>query len=523
MQTGLTTLQYSILTKLLTTNSPITSSVLGDEFDTSCEVIRYNMISVREWLESRGVYLTSRPNYGYEIDIPNKDRKKILGALEKATIENNLKPFDRNKLLTFELLYSIQRHSLNYYADLLNVCRSTLIRDLKEIEPWLQEHRLLLDKRQAVGTKVVGEEIDIRHALISLILDVVPDVLILKLCMEGTKPELPKLSYFQALHSKILGKVDALDLIDAWSIVGEIEKKLNRSIADKNYIFLVLYWAIMIYRSQAGLLTKMSKEKKQTIKRRDELRVVSGVAERYIRPSDYPLPEAEIIQFTAELISSQESAYARLKRTDVPYGNKDDLAPKFVHRFTEKIVDEIDWQLPNPIVLHQMEEYISRTLQRMEYGLPTNNPFTDEVKYCYPDIWNKVEKSIKETAPPLTQLGQDSIATLTMYIVLASQLDQKEKEKKKPKVVVACPSGGVSVWLLVSRLNTEFPALEIVHTVSLRELFKLNLSQIDAIITTAPNVDIMNVPTIEVSPVLSNEDIKRIDSYFGPAGLWHHR
>jgi hypothetical protein len=66
---------------------------------------------------------------------------------------------------------------------------------------------------------------------------------------------------------------------------------------------------------------------------------------------------------------------------------------------------------------------------------------------------------------------------------------------------------------LVSRLKAEIPQIEIVANVSLREIARIDKANIDAIITTAYNVNVPNIPVICVSPFLNVDEVHRIKSF----------
>ena len=109
--------------------------------------------------------------------------------------------------------------------------------------------------------------------------------------------------------------------------------------------------------------------------------------------------------------------------------------------------------------------------------------------------------------PPLPT---EEIAFITMYVALALELNKNIEQKlPNPRVVVACPSGGVTVWMLVSRLRAELPELEIKEVISLRDINSIDANEVDVIISSTP-VNSRNIQSITVNPLLTDKDIKRI-------------
>ncbi len=74
---------------------------------------------------------------------------------------------------------------------------------------------------------------------------------------------------------------------------------------------------------------------------------------------------------------------------------------------------------------------------------------------------------------------------------------------------MACPSGGVTVWMLVSRLRMELPDLEIKEVISMREINRINPEEVDAIISSTV-VNSRKIKSITVNPLLPEQDVKRI-------------
>jgi mannitol operon transcriptional antiterminator len=84
-------------------------------------------------------------------------------------------------------------------------------------------------------------------------------------------------------------------------------------------------------------------------------------------------------------------------------------------------------------------------------------------------------------------------------------------EKKKKNVLVVCPTGGITVGMLVLRLKNELPSINVVDVLSIREFTTRALSpDIDAVLTTAPALTNPKVKIIYVSPLLGKEDVQTI-------------
>jgi len=181
----------------------------------------------------------------------------------------------------------------------------------------------------------------------------------------------------------------------------------------------------------------------------------------------------------------------------------------------KKIGDYLGSDLTNSMVVSQLADHLSRVVIRMKFDLPIQNNLTEETRKAYPLLWQATSKAIDEVwdeaGPPLPM---DEIAYITMYVALALELNKSVKKKVSvPRVVVACPSGGVTVWMLVSRLRVELPEIEIKEVISLRDINNVDSNEVDAIISSA-QVSARNIKSITVNPLLTEKDVKKIKQEF---------
>ena len=105
-------------------------------------------------------------------------------------------------------------------------------------------------------------------------------------------------------------------------------------------------------------------------------------------------------------------------------------------------------------------------------------------------------------------ISMNECGYITMYIALAVQLS-KQEEDQSPRLIIVCPSGGVTVWMLLSRIKAELPEFKVLDVVSIKELSKVNRDKAAAIVSTVKIKD-HSLPVIKVSPLLTDEDISNL-------------
>ena len=106
-------------------------------------------------------------------------------------------------------------------------------------------------------------------------------------------------------------------------------------------------------------------------------------------------------------------------------------------------------------------------------------------------------------------INDDEVCFITMY--LAGAMERARLHPRR-RALVVCPSGMATAWVLVSRIQAEFPELELVEVLSERGYEALSHDKFDLVITTITLKEI-NAPVVVVSPLLSASDVARVARY----------
>jgi len=88
-----------------------------------------------------------------------------------------------------------------------------------------------------------------------------------------------------------------------------------------------------------------------------------------------------------------------------------------------------------------------------------------------------------------------------------------------PRVIVVCPAGGITAAMLIFRLRSELPEIESVEAMSIKDLNRHNIANIDAIITTAHSLVHKDIPVISVHPLLGADDLAKVRAVLNPPNL----
>jgi len=146
----------------------------------------------------------------------------------------------------------------------------------------------------------------------------------------------------------------------------------------------------------------------------------------------------------------------------------------------------------------------------LRYGLPIHNPLLHEVRERYPEVHDAAPEiaGLIQSAMQVT-VSADEVGFITMYL---SGAMERAHLRPRRRALIVCPSGMATVWVLVSRIQAEFPGLELVEVLSERGYDELQHGEFDLVISTVPLVE-NEVPVVVVSPLLSASDVSRLARY----------
>ncbi len=506
MNEYISSLQAKVLLVLLEQQEEaISASSLAKIVDSKASTVRYNLAYIKKLVQSFGGTLSARPRVGYTLAISAENAKHLHEKLHSTEFQFQYSDKDRQELILFLLLVSDAPLTLSRLVSIIGVSKATLIQDLDEAEKWLQVHQLSLNRQTRTGTQIVGEEVNLRHALVFLLLEVFSENALLDICRWGMIHKYAAQSIDKQVQKKIVADIATWELPDAWWVVNRVLERLAYRPSDKRFLFLVLYWAVMLQRYGRGFVLNLPDTILAAIQECDEYKAVLSGASELVHTRGLHIPPSELAHFSAEIQTSPRGPYNQLR--EVSGGVQDQRAIELAQYFVESVAEQTGFRMADSVIFGRLCKHLGRTFTRLDYNLPIANPFTKEVIKNYPEMWQAVSDAIENQGSGLEKLSQEEISFIVMYFVLAQELNKKTLPKKISRVIIACPSGGVSIWMLVSRFQAEFPDVEIVASISLRELPQQDKSQADLIITTAHNVVDKELPVITVSPFLTEEEI----------------
>lgn len=156
-----------------------------------------------------------------------------------------------------------------------------------------------------------------------------------------------------------------------------------------------------------------------------------------------------------------------------------------------------------------LSNHISKMIFRLRNQIYITNPALEEIKKQYSSLFNVIWIAIRGLSKYYEiNISNEELAFIVIHFQLAI-----EKIVKPLNIVVICQNGIATSELIMSKLHKIFDSDAKITNINARELDFYDLSNIDLIISTIALPEI-KVPVIEVSPILTKDEIESIRSFY---------
>ncbi len=483
---------------LIDQEKPRSTAEMANDLGLSERVIRYRLATAEKFLEAEGASLTRQRGLGLVVAADAETRERIRSNLaERMEAPRVYTPGEREHLLLAALLWSAPDViSLDQLNIELEVSKTSARRDLHRCEPWLERNGLPLLRKPGKGLVLTGSERQIRRAMVQLFLEAVPaDVLEELTNFEFSDAQLIRTRVPEGLRERL----GSLPLWECSQGVRSIELREGSLDGNAEVVF-ALYLAVTAARSEAGRDIRLDAGQRVSLMDHPASETVRGLMDVLVGKG-IELPAEERAGITEYLLGLDALALINREPIDISAALDHFLAEaaKLLH---PSLAD--DAELRTSLALH-----LGRLGVRLRHGLPIHNPLLAEVIARYPDVYavtNQLAAAVGDHFG--AALNDDEVGFLTMY--LSGAMERSHLRPRK-RALVVCPSGMATVWVLVSRIQAEFPELALVQVLSARGYEEVDDTEFDLVIATIP-LPSRRAPVVVVSPLLSAADVRRVNS-----------
>lgn len=494
-----------ILKYLVQSDEYIKIEELAQMYNVTDRSMRYSVDRIEKFLVKNGFkYLDRRHNKGIKI-IKQDGLEEFVNSFIKQPVpyKYSYSKEERFKFIITKIIQSDAPVKISELQKILYVSKNTILKELDEIEKWLGSKNLNLIRKQKIGISIEGNEYDKRKALLELIANTVSTDDILNYVNSKITNTRAKNMQLDILFSDI--NIDFLD-----NLIRKAEAKLGRRFSDDAYGSLLTHLAIMVKRVQLNKTIYLS-----VISFNDEdYDIENEVANFMIK---------EIENYYNIVVPKEEIRYiiyhlsgARVYRESIEKfdeENGDELINVLKKMINEiEIIYNVDFEEQEDKLLYGLVMHIRPAIFRIKFNKILDNPLYFDIKNKYYQLFSDIKYVSRHLEEFIGRtINEHELSYIVMHFGAA--LENVKANRKKSRVIVVCGTGIGTARMVSSQLKNEFD-VEIVDTLSAREIDKLKEYKFDVIVST---VDIKNLDDndyIKINPIILKNDYEKLEKYF---------
>lgn len=501
MSTTLDSRVVRIARWLLSQDEPRSTADLAADLRLSQRVVRYRLGVVEQFFASEGAHLRRQRGTGLLVEATDEVRSRLQVELEaKSTAPRVNTPEERQHLLRAALLWAApDTVSLDVLRDELQVSKASARRDLQLAEPWLERNDLPVVRKPGVGVVLVGPERRIRQVTVQHLLEVVPQEVLREQLLDSAEANhITEVRIPAGLRDHLL----ELPLRQAATMVRQ--SVLGSQLAAGNIeVVMALYVAVSLARIERGRVAKLAAGLQRSLL---DHPVGESAAEIIDSMSEYlgkPMESGEVACVTEYLLGLDALGTSQTGPFPVADSIIEEILSLAATRLHTALLDDKELR-------RGLSQHLERLAVRLRHGLPVHNPLLAEVVERYPDVHEVaieigaiLERSLDNP------VVDDEVGFITMYL---SGAMERARLRPRRRALVVCPSGMATAWVLVSRIQAEFPELDLVEVLSERSYRELNHQEFDLVISTI-ELEELSSPVVVVTPLLSAGDRARVTAH----------
>lgn len=480
--------QIKILLQLLETTKPITTKELAEQQSVSVRTIKYDLDDIRAWLQERNRDLTSKRSQGVWLVLNDSERIKLKSELMDV---NRLELFADQSLrldrLSIQLMLTNQAVTSIELAERFMVSKDTILNDLEVLEKRLSAQGMKLERLPRKGFLITGPEHQIRLLIEGVLQKELTDYDIYKIMelllqsekQEGYELYSAKGTAFQEVFNRVI--VEMRQLL----------KQLDTS--ELNYAEL-LNMLIRVAIAAVRLQNEYTIGRYQLLDDPKEQRELSYLLMQQVF-AHYHLPLFE---------DEYRYIYSDTFEND-PQQDVMTLTENLIHKVSKKIHYSF---YNDPQLLTNLYAHLSMRLSRRQKFVNEYNPFKDDIKAKYPELFEAIEVVVRREIRGGSLLINDSfIAYIALHFLVSYE---KAADLRSVRAVYVCSTGLGVTSLIKQKISEELSNIEIAAFASVLNAQEVIKQKEPELVISIFPIEGMDCEFIKVHPLPTEQDLEKI-------------
>lgn len=386
----------------------------------------------------------------------------------------------QRKYLIIKRLLNQEHLSYQQLSDEYYVSRSSIANDISYIKELFSKEDLVLSFDNS-GTFFKGSEVQIQKILKRIVLNLMNNGLSIELFVDVGLLQKVSRGFQQALNEK------QIEIPESYiqNIIVSIVLMIQR--AEENY---------HIHLEGTNQYGKFFLEF-------DKYPLVYGLLNELQEQKIYHFSQDEIQYLTYLLVGSGLRFF--MKDDAIPFSFRGKVR-FLIQKISEGLQTDLtqDGRLEEDLVVH-----LYQLILRLKAQSSVVNPLIEEIKQTYPVLYGVVWFALADFCKPYQiVLSDDEVGFVSIHFQAAL-----ERVKKMHKILFVCPNGIGTSSFVSAKIRRILPDINSIETVSTTALKKMDLSDVDFIISTV-KLPHLGKPVVEISPMVTVKDMKRIMNHY---------
>lgn len=479
------------LFKLLTNESSyVPASVFAELLGVSLKTIYNDLAMLSEEMKHYQLYIDKIPRNGLILVGDKKNQEKFLNKLNQLCcyVDVLYTPSHRRLEIMRMLLIEIRHVTIADLEDIFYVTSASLRSDMELLQQFLKPFHVHLYTGKS-KIKVKGCESNIQKALKQFIL--------LEAGFEGYDT----LLHYDPLHQLVEQLFDERIITMSKDRIHHLVQTSNRSISDYYVNSIYVSLLILLTRIQHGFHMQEDDVKNDDISLLEPYMIAIEMKDSYEKQYGLDFCEADV-----QYLSLQLFAY-RIEPS-IKGGDIQSQYLGIVHTMIAKMSRLLETDLTDDErLLDSLLYHIPPMIYRLKRNMKVYNPLLQQIKNQYIILFSLTWyiASDLETQYQVI-LNDDEISFLFIYFQISLE---KRHDVHFKNIVIVCPMGLATSELVFTKVRQFLPPSDNVFSVNVAQLYAMDLRNVDIIISTT-TLSPLTPPVVYVSPLVSDEDIRRI-------------
>ncbi|WP_350254836.1 BglG family transcription antiterminator [Bacillus halotolerans] len=465
----------------------------ADRVKCSEKTIRNDLKTIEGYLhEHSPAQLIRKPGLGVYLNIEEHERTRLTQQLGTEHFGSKHQSDEERILqIAYQLLMNTKHVSAKEIAAQHFLNKSSIKRDLHEIEEWLKRFDLKLVSKQRLGLKIEGNERNKRKAL-ARISDLIDN------------PEFTS----QFIKSKFLSH----EVKCVSNEFKTLQKHHSIYFTDETFENLLLHTLLMIRRIKMKQPISISPTEMAAVEKKKEYQWAMTCLKRLEAVFAIRFPREEAVYVTLHILGGKVRFRSREEEKKVL---ENPLLPMVVRHLIDRVSElklldfHSDQDLINGLNIH-----LNTVLNRLNYDLSVSNPMLNDIKKMYPYLFHMIIDVLEDINQTFAlSIPEEEAAYLTLHFQAAVERLHHSSEKRK-KAIIVCHMGIGMSQFLRTKIERKFHQIAVKACIAKADLadYTTKHGDIDLVISTIA-LEHVPIPHIVVSLLLEPSDEKKLSAF----------